>query len=201
MTARTHAPRTSCRAGCCLAGRDHGGTRQWRSERHCPCLWMEYLPPLRSDRTTPAACVGHQSRPDAGRIQTRHGSPVPLGRFAGDVCRRPSRALHDAYVRTMRLVPDDTIHAGGLPGRCAQHMQERHSLRTGSSPADMSRPAEIRQLIADAQRLLGPVDVLLDSAGIRHGPPPNSLLRNDGTRSWQSTYGLHSTRPRPCCLT
>src|SRR5690242_5600218 len=35
----------------------------------------------------------------------------------------------------------------------------------------MSRPAEIRQLIADAQRLLGPVDILVNNAGIQHVAP------------------------------
>src|SRR5690242_3852894 len=55
--------------------------------------------------------------------------------------------------------------------RVAKDLEERHSVRTGYSPTDMSRPAEIRQLIADTQRLLGPVDVLVNNAGIQHVAP------------------------------
>lgn len=55
--------------------------------------------------------------------------------------------------------------------RVAKDLEERHSVRIAYSPADMSRPAEIRQLIAEAQRLLGPVDVLVNNAGIQHVAP------------------------------
>lgn len=55
--------------------------------------------------------------------------------------------------------------------RVAKNLEERHSVRTAYSPADMSRAGEIRQLIAEAQRLLGPVDVLVNNAGIQHVAP------------------------------
>src|SRR5206468_831176 len=45
---------------------------------------------------------------------------------------------------------------------------ERHGIRTGYSPADMSKPAEIPELIASAVRQLGSVDVLVNNAGIQH---------------------------------
>jgi 3-hydroxybutyrate dehydrogenase len=39
------------------------------------------------------------------------------------------------------------------------------------SGADMSKPAEIRQLVSDATRRLGRVDILVNNAGIQHTAP------------------------------
>lgn len=39
------------------------------------------------------------------------------------------------------------------------------------SPADMSKPAEIRMMIADAEKLLGSVDILVNNAGIQNVQP------------------------------
>ena len=39
------------------------------------------------------------------------------------------------------------------------------------SPADMSKPAEIKLMIADAEKLLGSVDILVNNAGIQNVQP------------------------------
>lgn len=52
-----------------------------------------------------------------------------------------------------------------------QGLAERHGIEAAFSPADLSKPAEIRQLIADTERELGPVDILVNNAGIQHVAP------------------------------
>src|SRR5437764_11639741 len=47
-------------------------------------------------------------------------------------------------------------------------LTERHGIRTGYSPADMSKPGEIPDLTAAAVRQLGSVDILVNNAGIQH---------------------------------
>ncbi len=47
----------------------------------------------------------------------------------------------------------------------------KHGIKTGYSPADMSKPAEIRQMVADTAKELGSVDILVNNAGIQHVAP------------------------------
>jgi 3-hydroxybutyrate dehydrogenase len=50
-------------------------------------------------------------------------------------------------------------------------LAQRHCVKAGYSPADVSKPADIRALIADAERELGTVGVLVNNAGIQHVAP------------------------------
>jgi 3-hydroxybutyrate dehydrogenase len=43
-----------------------------------------------------------------------------------------------------------------------------HGVRAGYTAADMSRPAEIRHLVAETARQFGGVDILVNNAGIQH---------------------------------
>jgi 3-hydroxybutyrate dehydrogenase len=47
-------------------------------------------------------------------------------------------------------------------------LSRRHGVRIAYSPADMTRPAEIRRLIADAADTFGGLDILVNNAGIQH---------------------------------
>jgi 3-hydroxybutyrate dehydrogenase len=47
-------------------------------------------------------------------------------------------------------------------------LAERHRVRVAYSPADMSRAAEIRELVALTERTFGSVDILVNNAGIQH---------------------------------
>jgi 3-hydroxybutyrate dehydrogenase len=47
-------------------------------------------------------------------------------------------------------------------------LAEKYRVAVGYSAADMSKPAEIRQLIAAAEAELGGVDILVNNAGIQH---------------------------------
>ena len=47
-------------------------------------------------------------------------------------------------------------------------LAERHGVRTAYSAADVSRPADIRELVAKTVRQFGSVDILVNNAGIQH---------------------------------
>jgi 3-hydroxybutyrate dehydrogenase len=55
--------------------------------------------------------------------------------------------------------------------RTSRQLQEQHGIRTGYSPADMAKPAEIRELVAKTRGALGPVDILVNNAGIQYVAP------------------------------
>jgi 3-hydroxybutyrate dehydrogenase len=50
-------------------------------------------------------------------------------------------------------------------------LSDQHGIKTAYSAADMSKPADIRALVASAERELGPVDILVNNAGIQHVAP------------------------------
>jgi 3-hydroxybutyrate dehydrogenase len=49
-----------------------------------------------------------------------------------------------------------------------QKLAAEHGVRVGYSAADMSKPAEIRAMVAAAKAELGGVDILVNNAGIQH---------------------------------
>jgi 3-hydroxybutyrate dehydrogenase len=55
--------------------------------------------------------------------------------------------------------------------RIVRDLAGNHGVKTGYSPADMSKPAEIRELVAKTRGELGPVDILVNNAGIQHVAP------------------------------
>lgn len=52
-----------------------------------------------------------------------------------------------------------------------RRITEDFAVRTGFSPADLSKPAEIEQMIGTTTRELGRVDILVNNAGIQHTAP------------------------------
>jgi 3-hydroxybutyrate dehydrogenase len=57
----------------------------------------------------------------------------------------------------------------------AQRSIQEHGAETLYSSADMSKPAEIRQMVADAVARFGSIDVLVNNAGIQHTAPTESF--------------------------
>ena len=55
--------------------------------------------------------------------------------------------------------------------RLRREVAQKHGVTVGYSGADMSKPAQIRELIAAAQQQLGSVDILVNNAGIQHVAP------------------------------
>src|SRR5882762_4252013 len=52
-----------------------------------------------------------------------------------------------------------------------RELSDQYGIKTAYSAADMSKPADIRALVASAERELGPVDILVNNAGIQHVAP------------------------------
>jgi len=50
-------------------------------------------------------------------------------------------------------------------------LKSQYRIRAAHSPADMSKPAEIAGMVAQAARELGGVDILVNNAGIQHVAP------------------------------
>src|SRR4029453_3104878 len=50
-------------------------------------------------------------------------------------------------------------------------IEKEFSVKAISSPADMTKPAEIAEMIRTAEKTFGSVDVLVNNAGIQHVAP------------------------------
>ncbi|MBX9629364.1 MAG: 3-hydroxybutyrate dehydrogenase [Burkholderiales bacterium] len=55
--------------------------------------------------------------------------------------------------------------------KLAARMESEHGVKVIYSGADMSRPAEIQTMVAEAASQLGSVDILVNNAGIQHVAP------------------------------
>jgi 3-hydroxybutyrate dehydrogenase len=55
--------------------------------------------------------------------------------------------------------------------RLKRDLAQKHGVKVGYSAADMSKPAQIREMVAQAEQELGAVDILVNNAGIQHVAP------------------------------
>jgi 3-hydroxybutyrate dehydrogenase len=71
-----------------------------------------------------------------------------------------------------------------------------HGVRVSYSAADMSKPAEIEGMIAQASRELGGVDILVNNAGIQHTAPIHQFPpdRWDAVIAINLSAAFHATR-------
>jgi len=63
------------------------------------------------------------------------------------------------------------LNGFGDPGeidRLRADLAAEHGVAVAYSPADVSKPAQIRELVAEAVRRFGSVDILVNNAGIQH---------------------------------
>jgi 3-hydroxybutyrate dehydrogenase len=66
---------------------------------------------------------------------------------------------------------DVMLNGFGDPAAIAglrQKLADEHGMRVAYSPADMSKPAEIREMVKTTVDQLGGVDILVNNAGIQH---------------------------------
>jgi 3-hydroxybutyrate dehydrogenase len=80
--------------------------------------------------------------------------------------------------------------------RTRRQLQARYGVRAEFSPADMSKPAEIRDLVAKARAELGPVDILVNNAGIQYVAPIEEFPDDkwDAIIAINLTAAFHATK-------
>jgi 3-hydroxybutyrate dehydrogenase len=84
----------------------------------------------------------------------------------------------------------------GLIERLRRELQQKHDVKVGYSAADMSKPAQIRDMVAQAERELGAVDILVNNAGIQHVAPVESFPddRWDAIIAINLSAAFHATK-------
>jgi 3-hydroxybutyrate dehydrogenase len=78
----------------------------------------------------------------------------------------------------------------------AESQLQQHGVRTLYHGADMSRPAEIEQMIAAAEAAFGRIDILVNNAGIQHVAPVDAfpVERWDAIIAINLTSAFHTIR-------
>jgi 3-hydroxybutyrate dehydrogenase len=82
-----------------------------------------------------------------------------------------------------------------IAGLC-EGLERLSGAKAAHHPADMSKPAEIARLIADAEKAFGSVDVLVNNAGIQHVAPVEEFPPEkwDAVLSINLSSSFHSIR-------
>lgn len=77
-----------------------------------------------------------------------------------------------------------------------RNLAQKYDVKTAYSAADMSKPADIREMIAAAQRELGSVDILVNNAGIQHVAPVESFPEDkwDAIIAINLSAAFHATK-------
>ncbi|HYM02930.1 MAG TPA: 3-hydroxybutyrate dehydrogenase [Stellaceae bacterium] len=75
-------------------------------------------------------------------------------------------------------------------------LADEHGVKVAYSGADMSKPADIRKMIADAVRELGAVDILVNNAGIQHVAPVDEFPEDkwDAIIAINLSAAFHATK-------
>jgi len=94
---------------------------------------------------------------------------------------------------------DVTINGFGDAGAieaARSELERTYGVRARYSAADMTRPAEIASLIAEAEAAFGAVDILVNNAGIQHVAPVDAfpLDRWDAIIAVNLSSAFHTTR-------
>ncbi|HEV2547033.1 MAG TPA: 3-hydroxybutyrate dehydrogenase [Stellaceae bacterium] len=75
-------------------------------------------------------------------------------------------------------------------------LADKYDVKTAYSAADVSKPADIREMIAAATRELGSVDILVNNAGIQHVAPVESFPEDkwDAIIAINLSAAFHATK-------
>jgi 3-hydroxybutyrate dehydrogenase len=94
---------------------------------------------------------------------------------------------------------DILLNGFGAPALIDELLAEfksRYGVKAAYSPADMSKPADIVAMVAQAARELGGVDILVNNAGIQHVAPADEfpLEKWDAVIAINLSAAFHTTR-------
>jgi 3-hydroxybutyrate dehydrogenase len=70
-------------------------------------------------------------------------------------------------------------------------LRSRYRVRAAYNPADMSKPADIASMVAQAARELGGVDILVNNAGIQHVAPVEEFPLD----KWDAVIAINLSAP------
>ena len=115
-------------------------------------------------------------RPLAGRTAIVTGSTSGIGLGI-------ARAFATCGANVMLNGFGDSEIIAGL----VRELTDAHGVRIAHSPADMTKPAEIAAMVPDTEKRLGPVDILINNAGIQHVAPIDSFP----TEKWDAILAIN----------
>ena len=106
-----------------------------------------------------------------------------------------ARALAEAGADVMLNGFGDAKEIESLRTRIAAD----YGVNTAFSGADISRPSAICEMVQDAKRKLGGVEILVNNAGIQHTSPVDRSPMTNGTQSSRSTCHRTFMQLKRCC--
>lgn len=105
-----------------------------------------------------------------------------------------------AYARALAKEGANLMINGILPqaeaDKLVADLEAEFGVEVAFSPADMTKPAEIAAMIADAERRFGAVDILVNNAGIQHVSPVDEfpIEKWDQIIAINLSSAFHTTR-------
>lgn len=121
------------------------------------------MSPARLGSEPAMGCAG-QAREGAGRVAIVTGSTSGIG-----------LAIAEAFAAAGMTVVLNGLGEAGEAEATRARLALAHGVTVTYTPADMSRPSEVRAMIAAVEDLHGRVDMLVNNAGIQHVEPIESF--------------------------
>ncbi|KFC74161.1 3-hydroxybutyrate dehydrogenase precursor [Bosea sp. LC85] len=105
-----------------------------------------------------------------------------------------------AYARALATEGAHLVINGIMPAADAEALrtglEKEFGIKAQFSPADMTKPAEIAAMVADAEKTFGAVDILVNNAGIQHVAPVDEfpIEKWDQIIAINLSSAFHTTR-------
>jgi 3-hydroxybutyrate dehydrogenase len=126
--------------------------------------------------TMTAAAPITAARPLQGRVALVTGSTSGIGLGIADVLAEQGASV--------------VLNGFGDPAeieRTGASLAALHGVQTAYSPADLSDPAQVTDMVAFARDVLGPIDILVNNAGIQHVAPVGEFP----TAKWDAILAIN----------
>lgn len=105
-----------------------------------------------------------------------------------------------AYARALATEGAHLVINGIMPAADAEALrtglEKEFGIKAQFSPADMTKPAEIAAMVADAEKTFGAIDILVNNAGIQHVAPVDEfpIEKWDQIIAINLSSAFHTTR-------